>query len=136
MPTASDLTQLLHSLLMSGATRAQVEDHLAKQAKDAGTPAPSAAELASAYAAVVQQWMDGADEPAELSYAYHIALRKHLIAKTTMLNDYPTAARIAADLAKLQDQYRSARQAQERAPARAAAIERLRARNIKLRSVK
>lgn len=136
MPTASDLTKLLHTLLMSGATRAQVDDYLAKQASAEGTPAPSIADIDAAYAAVVQQWMDGADEPAEISYAYHIALRKHLIAKTTTLNDYPTAARIAADLAKLQDQYRSTRQAQERAPARQSAIERLRARNVKLRAVK
>jgi hypothetical protein len=93
---------------------------------------PTSREIDAAYAALVDDWIADADQAAADIHAYHIALRKHLLHRAQTINDYPTAARIAQDLAKLQDQYASTRAV---VPARQERIARLKARAPRLRAV-
>lgn len=130
------LVDLVHSLLMSGAARWQVDDFIAHQARKNDELTPSKAAIDAAYAECIDRWLEDAATPTDEVYAYHIALRKNLINKASTLNDFPTAARIAQDLAKLQDQYADRRAARAAKPAREDRIARLRAKPPRLRAVK
>lgn len=130
------LIESVHALLMAGSARWQIDGELRKRAEDEGVAAPTAADVDAAYAACVERWITDAERPPEEDYAYHIAVRKDLIAKSRGRLDYPTAARIAADLAKLQDQYRNARANAPKASKRASNLDRLRNRKPVLKAVK
>lgn len=135
MSTASDpsLIAIVHQLLMHGAARWQIEQAVCEQFRDA--PQPTKEQIDAAYAACVENWVNDADQDPDHIHAYHLALRKSLLSKAITINDYPTAARIAQDLAKLQDQYQSARAAAHHKPVRESRIDRLRSRSARLRVV-
>jgi len=135
MASACDpsLVELLHQFLMAGAARWQIEQAVAEKYRDA--PAPTKEQIDEAYATVVENWIADADQDPDQIHAYHLALRKSLLAKAILINDYPTAARISQDLAKLQDQYQSARVAAAKRPARQSRIDRLRGRKPSLHVV-
>lgn len=138
MDSASDhdLISLMHQMLMNGAARWQIEQAIAEQ-HSAGkmSQMPSKEEIDEAYAAVVENWIADADQDPAQAHAYHLALRKSLLTKSIVIKDYPTAARIAQDLAKLQDQYQTAKASTANRPARQSRIERLRGRKPSLRVV-
>lgn len=138
MNTASphtDLAAEVHDLIMIGAARWQVDAELKRRARDANQPVPSKDAIDAAYAEAVERWLADADQAPDEIHAYHIALRKSLIARSVQINDYPTAARIAADLGKLQDQYAAKRAAADKRPQRDNRIAKLRSRRPELKAV-
>jgi hypothetical protein len=130
------LAAVVHDCIMHGAQRWQIDAAIAKAAADQQRPAPTREAVDAAYALCVERWIDDAGANQDEIHAYHIALRKHLLYKAEQINDYPTAARIAQDLAKLQDQYVSQRQAPARQAANAERVARLRNRKPRLRAVR
>ena len=90
---------------MQGATRAVIEAELRKQSKETGTAMPARAAIDRAYALCLDRWITDAEQESAAIYAYHVRLRKHLYQKAYVLNDFKTCQHIAADLAKLQNQY-------------------------------
>ena len=137
MNTASrpDLVAVIHRLAMDGAARWQITDAIEANAKAKGERPPTTDEINAAYAECVERWIADAAAPPDEVQAYHLAVRKHLMACAIKINDYPTAARIAADLGKLQDQYDTRRRAALTTPGRDARIARLKGRAVTLRSV-
>jgi hypothetical protein len=115
METAN-LSILIEAALLRGATRAIVDAELQKVSAESGTPMPTREEVDAAYASCVERWIVDAEQDPGGIYAYHVRLRKHLYQKSYVLNDFKTCLAIAADLAKLQNQY--AAKIQERKPAR------------------
>ena len=130
------LCALVHTCAMRGAQRWQIAEAAAAQAAEENRPPPTAAELDAAYAACVERWIEDAGADPMEAHAYHIALRKHLLSQTQQADDYPTAARIAQDLAKLQDQYADRRKAGAVRDQNADRAARLRQRKVALRSVR
>jgi hypothetical protein len=130
------LAAIVHDCIMHGAQRWQIDAAVSAKAEQSHRPAPTPEAIDAAYALCVERWIDDAGATQDEVHAYHIALRKHLLHQAVQINDYPTAARIAQDLAKLQDQYVSQRQAPARQAANADRVARLRNRKPRLRAVR
>lgn len=120
------LIDAVHDLLMNGLARWQIKKKIDEYAVATDQEPPTGSELDAAIAVCVDNWIDDAGQSEREVHAFHLALRKSLIERAISINDYPTAARIAQDLAKLQDQYRQTTNAARSKPARQRRIAKLR----------
>jgi hypothetical protein len=106
-PEPPELTEIIESALLKGATRAVISLELARQAHANGTKPPSNEEINAAYAAILDRWVEDGNQDEDESYAYHVRMRKHLYQKSFALNDFKTCLAIAADLADVEERHRA-----------------------------
>jgi hypothetical protein len=121
----------VHQAIMLGWPRAQVNAWAATQEP----PVPAAA-LDRAYAQCVEAWIAAANAPDGELFALHVARREDLYRRAMAAGDLALGHKILVDQAKLQQQYRTEQRAAKARDEASELVERIKARQPSLRSVR